>query len=348
MKKRQKQDEQLLNVCLPTPLHHLAVDRSVIASNTLVIDGGGDNNEQLTPPSLDDSGFPWLCLRIQNGDLHIVDTHNPDFGLCHSVPAGCHRAFLRLPRTVSLSISRMESVEETSRFITCLDQLEAVQQSTIARGSRRMIYSDYKYCCVGQQPSRSKRGVHPTYHHDKVSRDAYRHIVDVMKRYESAYFAFCDTNEIRRITKARLSVPFPTMGMELAGHHIGGMQIPHADCCEVFGAMAFGKNLHLRCHVDDDFTHSIVAVHVGGIKYQRNDAIVVYFCFPRLGLAVPLRPGDALIFNPREEHALSSRCDKKTIVYTISFYLKTAVVGLNDNKIKMARDQEMLLKELGE
>ena len=168
-----------------------------------------------------------------------------------------------------------------------------------------------------------------------------------MKRYEKAYFAFCDTNEIRSITNARQSVPFQTMGMELASHHVGGMPIPHADCYEVFGAMAFGQNLHLRCHVDDDFTHSIVAVHVGGIKYQRNDAIVVYFCFPRLGLAVPLRPGDALIFNPREEHAISSRCDNSVKVYTISFYLKTSVVGLNDNKLKMTRDQEIVLNEFG-
>ena len=51
MKKRQKQDEQLLHVCLPTHLHHLAVDRSVLESNTVVIDGGGDNNQQLTLPS---------------------------------------------------------------------------------------------------------------------------------------------------------------------------------------------------------------------------------------------------------------------------------------------------------
>lgn len=34
-KKRKKQDEQLLNVCLPTPLHHLAVDSSSRLSQSL-------------------------------------------------------------------------------------------------------------------------------------------------------------------------------------------------------------------------------------------------------------------------------------------------------------------------
>ncbi len=111
--------------------------------------------------------------------------------------------------------------------------------------------------------------------------------------------------------------------------------------------MAFEKKNHLRCHVDDDFCHSIMTVHVNGKKYEDGDSVVIYFGFPRLGLAVPLRPGDALIFNPREEHALSSRCDNETEVYTISLYLKTAVVGLNDNDVQLTPSLEMLLNELG-
>ena len=91
-----------------------------------------------------------------------------------------------------------------------------------------------------------------------------------------------------------------------------------------------------------------MTVHINGKKYEHDDAIVVYFCFPRLGLAVPLRPGDALTFNPREEHAISSRCENKTEVYTILFYLKTAVVGLNDNQLNLTPRLEMLLKKLGE
>ncbi len=91
-----------------------------------------------------------------------------------------------------------------------------------------------------------------------------------------------------------------------------------------------------------------MTVHINGKKYEDDDSVVVYFCFPRLGLAVPLRPGDAFIFNPREEHALLSRCDNETEVYTISFYLKTAVVGLNDNDIQLTPSLEMLLNELGE
>jgi hypothetical protein len=37
------------------------------------------------------------------------------------------------------------------------------------------------------------------------------------------------------------------------------------------------------------------------------------------------------MFNPQEPRSLSSRCHKGNIVNSISSYLKTQVVGLNDN-----------------
>ena len=89
-----------------------------------------------------------------------------------------------------------------------------------------------------------------------------------------------------------------------------------------------------------------MTVHVNGKKYEHDDSVVVYFGFPRLGIAVPLRPDDDLIFNPMEEHALSSRCDNETEVYTISLYLKTAVVGMNENDVQLTPSLEMLLNQL--
>ena len=75
---------------------------------------------------------------------------------------------------------------------------------------------------------------------------------------------------------------------------------------------------------------------------------MVYFCVPRLGMTVPLRPGDALIFNPQEEHAISSPCDNQIETYTISFYLKTSVVGLNDNDKELSPHQITILSKVGQ
>ncbi len=60
-----------------------------------------------------------------------------------------------------------------------------------------------------------------------------------------------------------------------------------------------------------------------------------FFAFPQIGIAVPLQPGDTLMFNPQEPHCISLRCSKDDNIYCISSYLKTQVVGLNDNNDKV-------------
>ena len=101
-------------------------------------------------------------------------------------------------------------------------------------------------------------------------------------------------------------------------------------CARYYNGVCFGVNVYLRCHVDDDFTMSMVQVHMDQL-YQMNDHIVCYFCFPRIGVCVALRPGDFLLFNPQEPHCISSRCNEEDQLYCISSYLKTSVVGLNVN-----------------
>ena len=76
-----------------------------------------------------------------------------------------------------------------------------------------------------------------------------------------------------------------------------------------------------------------------------SGSIVAYFCFPRLGIAVALRPGDILIFNPREHHSISSRCNNAEEIYVATVYSKTAVVGLNDNSLPLTLEQEEYVVE---
>ena len=89
----------------------------------------------------------------------------------------------------------------------------------------------------------------------------------------------------------------------------------------------------------------MVTVHKNGHGYNMSDSIVAYFCFPRLGIAVALRPGDILIFNPREYHSISSRCNNVEEIYVATVYLKTAVVGLNDNSLPLTPEQEEYVVE---
>ena len=111
---------------------------------------------------------------------------------------------------------------------------------------------------------------------------------------------------------------------------------------KIFGGVAFGYQVHNAIHTDEDFSRSVVTVHVDNLHYRYLSRVVAYFCFPRIGIAVALRPGDIIIFNAQEPHAVSSRCRFDDNVFCVSVYLKTAVVGLNDNSIDLTPMQQSL------
>jgi hypothetical protein len=111
-----------------------------------------------------------------------------------------------------------------------------------------------------------------------------------------------------------------------------------------YGAYACGMNVFLQAHEDNDFTYSAVSPHMRS-PYLLNDCPVVHFSFPRLGIAIPLRPGDVLFFNPKEPHCISSRSHEEDNVYCLSLYLKSSNIGLNNNSIPLTPSQASLLAE---
>jgi hypothetical protein len=62
-----------------------------------------------------------------------------------------------------------------------------------------------------------------------------------------------------------------------------------------------------------------------------KESVLQYFCFPTVGVSVAMRNGDILLFNPLIPHCISSRATQKEKVICTSLYLKTALVGGNDN-----------------
>jgi hypothetical protein len=88
---------------------------------------------------------------------------------------------------------------------------------------------------------------------------------------------------------------------------------------------------------------SMAHIHLKGKeKYELSDNVVLYFCFPTLGVTVPLTPGDFLIFNALIPHCVSSRCRQVDQVMVISMYLKSAVVGMNNNDLPLESKQSHL------
>jgi hypothetical protein len=105
----------------------------------------------------------------------------------------------------------------------------------------------------------------------------------------------------------------------------------HRKLVRYYNGLGFGISVYLRSHIDWDFTMFIVQAHIDNQDYQVDDRILCYFAFPRIGMAVALRPGDFLLFNPQEPCSISSCCRTGDKIFCISSYLKMGVVGLNDN-----------------
>ena len=74
--------------------------------------------------------------------------------------------------------------------------------------------------------------------------------------------------------------------------------------------------------MDADFTMSITQVFLKGrLEYHLNDDVVAYFCFPTLGVAVPLRPDDYLIFHALIPHCISFCCKLDDEIMQLSLFI---------------------------
>jgi hypothetical protein len=113
-----------------------------------------------------------------------------------------------------------------------------------------------------------------------------------------------NTEIIRHISCARSRVRFDTMSPSPCS--------PNQKSVRYYNGLGFGLNVFLRSHIDRDFTMSIVQAHINNHDYQLNDRIVCYFAFPQID-------------------SISSRCKAEDEIFCASSYLKTAIVGLNDN-----------------
>ena len=80
-------------------------------------------------------------------------------------------------------------------------------------------------------------------------------------------------------------------------------------------------------------------------QYVPDDEVVVYFCFPAIGVAVLLRLGDYLLFNTTIPHCISSRCKFEDEIVVTSTYLKTLVVSMNNNDLPLTQEQAKIIEQ---
>ena len=263
----------------------------------------------ISPPK----GIKWRSIPVK--DLHIEDETNGSIGLSYPKMNGIS-PFIRLPCAISLDIISNIGL---SQIYDALHECQVLHPVSLRRSDRKQIFTDHdkpvSYACVGPQPSRNSNIVrdYPPFMEGLPDKH-WEKLVWMMKRAEISFRSFANHYVISHLHHAKKVVPFKTFTSR--------QDTLSQYSADFFGGIGFGTNVFLRCHTDEGFTMSIIQVFLKGrMKYHLDDHIVAYFCFPTLGVAVPLCPGDYLLFNALIPHCISSRCHHEDKIISTAVYL---------------------------
>jgi hypothetical protein len=278
--------------------------------------------------------------------MHIADTTDPTRGLLFRRPNSVSPTIIRLPRGMALdSLPKLGM----RKLYSAMERCAKLRKCPLKRGKSKRIFGDGDgtpmYCCAGLQASRTGDiDDQPSYLND-LSCDDWRSLMKMVHWGENCFESIVDYNILSHVRHAREAVPFKTMHAPSAKFHQSKPPAP----AKYFGGVAFGCNVYLQCHVDEDFTLSIAQIHLKGKdKYCVDDDIVVYFCLAEDGIAVAMRPGDFVLFDATVPHCISSRCNEADSIMCVSMYLKTAFVGFNNNSIPLSNEQRILATDYQE
>lgn len=237
---------------------------------------------------------------------------------------GGDTVFTLIPR--QYAIEKLTHVHETLRSLYALD---GSQTKAEVRGKTRVTVAedDGKYITVGLKPNRGRKGISESWP-KKLSNVDQKKICNLMSTCQDVAKGYVPANELRGLQFAKMMAQWPNL------KGVSSQQI--------WGSLACGKNYFLNTHLDEDFFYSLTTIaSAWGLRqdidrYSMEAEVCNYFTFAEEGIAVALRPGDMLLFNPLYQHCLSSRTSnyEDKDVFCLSLYLKTAVVGGNDNSVQ--------------
>jgi hypothetical protein len=270
-RKQIKQDNDLVNVYSPGRKVHGLYTIPFLKDNVLVFDGGdGPSTAPISNPKVPG----WCCHRIVHGELDVCVPPSPDKGLMYKVDSSSSPCFILLPRKDAISINA------DGRALCQAMSHVARKKKNLVRGNSKTVFGEHKYCCIGSQPRRNAKGVEcGQYNLNGVAKEEWDCIVSAVKRSEHAFYSYVGTEAIRHICDANELVPWERLQCSNGNAAMSP---------SIYNGIAFGVNVYLRAHVDNDFTYSVIQVHVDGMDYGLEDEIICYFCFPLLGTAVPL------------------------------------------------------------
>ena len=344
-KKNKKQCQFLIDV--PKANDALCLSKEDIDSNIVFGDGGQHSNPPISPyikPECNIKKKSIAILSIRDGTLSIPQGHMNDSssGLISRSQGGMLN-FLLVPRKEAVA-TFIGKPKHNINICKAIDAMESVTRSTQSRGQAKQIIVEdpaNKYICAGNQTIRNGPGIRNMHYSLKlIDKEHSAHLLKVFTIIEHLFDAWMDTGVIRLLRAALALVNAETFTVQLPSQPEEAK--PQFKSSRIYGAFASGVNTYLNAHTDLDFIFGAVTVHMKE-EYTLHQRVVAYFLFPALGIAIPLRPGDVLFFNPQQPHCISSRVDYDDKIYCTSLYLKADNLGQNDNKMPLTKDQEYYL-----
>jgi hypothetical protein len=311
--KKKRMKIQSLTVVAPSPGHSLST--LVLQNSRPIFYTGTVDDTDLCKKRIPNS----ISLSVTE-HLQVVDTTS---GARLMNSCGGDIVFTLIPR--QYAIQKIARVNETLMALYALEDTQTVPQ---LRGKTRIPVpeDDGKYVTVGLKPNRNSTGITDSWP-KTLSEHHRKRICRLMSQCEEVAKGYVSSNEMRGLRIAQLLGEWP--------------EIEGVASQPIWGSLACGKNYYLNSHLDDDFFYSLSTLaSSNGLRqdidrYTLDVEVCNYFAFPEQGIAVALRPGDMFLFNPRYYHSLSSRTSSylNHDVFCLSLYLKTAVVGQNNNTL---------------
>ena len=273
-------------------------------------------------------GVPHPCTILPVTNLTIVDTRH---GFRFPLDDACVDDVILLPRHFIL-----QSQPNHQDLLDALDASEHKTQLSLVRGTRRIIAyqtKGAKYISPGIYAKRNGQGWEQKLL-SKLTPKQWKTLYKYVNNMEGKAMSYMSPSILKGVGIARKFIPYPTF--------------PSPDGkkeSKLTASLAAGRDICLNSHTDDDSMYGIISpIDCDNMaRFEFDSEICCYFTFPELGFAVALRPGDILVFNPRTYHSVSSRVNPSQHLWLTSLYLKSAVVGGNDNSLPLNPNQSALL-----
>lgn len=293
--------------------------------NQLVFNGGKtDLSSNLVGPTKQDS-TTYMVVPVEI-NFTIIDSHATKATVLRD-NLGC-MVFTLLPNQQASQCWGNKAARKDRWLL--LEGAEGTYKGKKGRSTVRRAFFENpssKYVCLGDHPHQgTARGIVEENDNTKKS------FARLVNTIETLIASWLPTTELRNRALADQVIG-------VGKHGLGSSK----NNGHMFASLAMGKRIFLNCHQDEDAWYSAIVVFADpNCKDHQASNILAYMCFPEDGYALALRDGDCLCFHPMKPHAISSgavqydyRC--------LSFYVKSKLVGGNDNSKPLTKEQNKML-----